>query len=53
MRVRVMTTGKKLLGMDDEDGDRRGSSRAQYAQEKEESGGLPSPGNLLRGIFGR
>jgi len=31
----------------------RGSSRAQSGQQKEESEGLPSPGNLLRGIFGR
>ena len=53
MRVRVKSTGMTLLGMDDEGGGRRGSSRAQPAQEKEESGALPSPGNLLRGIFGR
>ncbi|MBE7461524.1 MAG: hypothetical protein HS112_13460 [Zoogloeaceae bacterium] len=29
------------------------ASRTQSGQEKEEAGGLPSPGNLLRGIFGR
>lgn len=55
VRVRVKSTGMTLLGMGDEGG-RRGGRRAageQPAQEKEESGALPSPGNLLRGIFGR
>ena len=49
VRVRVKSTGMTMLG--DEGG--RGSSRAQSGQQKEESEGLPSPGNLLRGIFGR
>lgn len=49
VRVRVKSTGMTMLG--DEGG--HGSSRAQSGQEKEEAGGLPSPGNLLRGIFGR
>ncbi len=51
VRVRVKSTGMTMLGMGDEGG--RGSSRAQSGQQKEESEGLPSPGNLLRGIFGR
>lgn len=49
VRVRVKSTGMTMLG--DEGG--RGSSRAQSGQQKEESEGLPSPSNLLRGIFGR
>ena len=51
VRVRVKSTGMTMLGMGDEGG--RGSSRAQSGQQKEESEGLPSPSNLLRGIFGR
>ena len=51
VRVRVTSTGMTRLGMGDEGG--RGSSRAQSGQQKEESEGLPSPSNLLRGIFGR
>lgn len=53
VRVRVKSTGMTMLGMGDEGGGRRSSSREQPDQEKEESGALPSPANLLRGIFGR
>ncbi len=57
VRVRVKSTGMTMLGM--EEGGRSGTRRAargeQPAQEKEESspGILPTPGNILRGIFGR
>ena len=51
VRVRVKSTGMTLLGMED-DGDRnQRGGREPPAQE--ESGGLPSAGSLLRGIFGR
>lgn len=56
VRVRVKSTGMTMLGMGDEGGGRRGGRRAageQPAQEKEDSGAPPSPGNILRGIFGR
>ncbi|MBA3902846.1 MAG: hypothetical protein C0522_04100 [Rhodocyclaceae bacterium] len=56
VRVRVKSTGMTMLGMGDEGDGRRGGRRAAGeppAQEKEESGALPSPGNILRGIFGR
>jgi hypothetical protein len=57
-RVRVKSTGMTILGMGgDEDAPRRGRKdrgmREESAQDKEESGQMPTPGNVLRGIFGR
>jgi len=53
VRVRVKSTGMALLGMDDEGGGRGGRRSRGEAPTQDDSGGLPSPGNLLRGIFGR
>jgi hypothetical protein len=56
VRVRVKSTGMTMLGMDERSSGRRSAARDdQPGQEKEESspGLLPTPGNILRGIFGR
>lgn len=59
VRVRLKSTGMTVLGLEareGERGDRREEPAARPADAREEGGllpGLPSPGSLIRGIFGR